>query len=194
MKALYLRGRQGQGARPSTFRPTWPTRRRSRETMVEDIAECDEDLMDKYLESGELTPEELKQVCERRVVSGTWSRDLRFGQAISASPRSGHYSPTMPSPVDRGAVKGKKPGRVPEERNPDEKAPFSALVFKTIADPYAGRLTLFRVFSGTVSSDSTFFNATARPRSASATSSTSKVRARNRPRRSFPAISPPCQS
>jgi len=54
-----------------------------------------------------------------------------------------HY---LPSPVDRGTVTGKKPGKgdIEEERRPEESAPFSAMVFKTIADPYAGRLTLFR--------------------------------------------------
>ena len=61
--------------------------------------------------------------------------------------------------MERGPVTGKKPGKDEiETRMPEESAPFSALVFKTIADPYAGRLTLFRVFSGTVSSDSTFYN------------------------------------
>jgi elongation factor G len=66
----------------------------------------------------------------------------------------------FPSPVDRGASLGKKPGSGEEEtRVPEEKAPFSALVFKTIADPYAGRLTLFRVYSGTLRSDSTVYNA-----------------------------------
>jgi elongation factor G len=66
----------------------------------------------------------------------------------------------FPSPVDRGPVNGKKPGS--EEvvkREPVETAPFSAMVFKTIADPYAGRLTLFRVYSGTISSDSSIYNA-----------------------------------
>ncbi|MGZ6275660.1 MAG: elongation factor G, partial [Syntrophales bacterium] len=61
--------------------------------------------------------------------------------------------------VERGPVTGKKPGKDEiETRMPEESAPFSALVFKTIADPYAGRLTLFRVFSGTITSDSTFYN------------------------------------
>ena len=66
----------------------------------------------------------------------------------------------FPSPVDRGSVSGKRPGTGEEEiRPPEESAPFSALVFKTIADPYAGRLTLFRVYSGTLKSDSGLFNA-----------------------------------
>jgi len=133
-----------------------------RETMVEDIAEGDENLMDKYLESGELSPEELKTGLRRGVISG----DIVPVICGSASKLTGVrplldlIANYMASPVDRGVIKGKNPKTgQPEERQPDEKAPFSALVFKTIADPYAGRLTLFRVFSGTVSSDSNFFNA-----------------------------------
>jgi len=59
----------------------------------------------------------------------------------------------MPSPLDRGSATGVIPGSDnEEERAPEESAPFSAMVFKTIADPYAGKLTLFRVFSGKIKS------------------------------------------
>ena len=65
----------------------------------------------------------------------------------------------LPSPVDRGPVKGINPKTGEEEiRNPEESEPFSAMVFKTIADPYAGKLTLFRVYSGTLKADFTFYN------------------------------------
>jgi elongation factor G len=65
----------------------------------------------------------------------------------------------MPSPLDRGAVSGTIPGKDEKvERKPDVKDPFSAFVFKTFADPYAGKLTLFRVFSGSVTSDFNFYN------------------------------------
>jgi len=63
------------------------------------------------------------------------------------------------SPVEKGPRKGKKPGtNEVEERPPSEDAPFSAIVFKTIADPYAGKLTLFRVYSGKLDSDSLVYN------------------------------------
>lgn len=134
-----------------------------RETMVEDIAECDESLMDKYLESGELSADELKAGLRKGILSG----DVVPVICGSASRLTGVnalldiIAGYMPSPVDRGAIKGKHPKTgEPQERLPDEKTPFSAFVFKTFADPYAGRLTLFRVFSGTVASDSNFFNAT----------------------------------
>ena len=63
------------------------------------------------------------------------------------------------SPVECPPKKGKIPGAdTVEERMPSEDAPFSAIVFKTIADPYAGRLTLFRVYSGKLSSDTAVYN------------------------------------
>ncbi len=134
-----------------------------RETMVEDIAECDEALMDKYLESGELSPEELTTGLRKGIISGALLPVI-CGSAtknIGISPLMDMIVHYLPSPVDRGAVTGKKPGKddIEEERRPEESAPFSAMVFKTIADPYAGRLTLFRVYSGTLSSEGAIYNA-----------------------------------
>jgi elongation factor G len=132
-----------------------------RETMVEDIAEADDALMDKYLDAGELSLDELKAGLRKGVVSGSLV-PVACGSAaknIGITPLMDLIVGGLPSPLDRGPVKGKKPGTGEEEtRLPEESAPFSALVFKTIADPYAGRLTLFRVFSGTISSDSHFYN------------------------------------
>ncbi|MCX5845714.1 MAG: elongation factor G [Deltaproteobacteria bacterium] len=134
-----------------------------RENMVEDIAESDESLMEKYLEAGELSADELKIGLKKGVISGTLV-PVVCGSAtknIGVASMIDLIITALPSPVDRGPVTGKKPGNDEAEiRNPEESAPFSALVFKTIADPYAGRLTLFRVFSGTVTSDSTFYNST----------------------------------
>ena len=132
-----------------------------RENMVEDIAESDEKLMDKYLDAGELSEDELKAGLKKGVMSLSLL-PVACGSAvknIGIAPLIDLAINALPSPVERGPVTGKKPGKDEiETRMPEESAPFSALVFKTIADPYAGRLTLFRVFSGTVSSDSTFYN------------------------------------
>jgi elongation factor G len=133
-----------------------------RENMVEDIAESDEKLMDKYLDAGELTDDELKAGLKKGVMSLSLL-PVACGSAvknIGIAPLIDLVIKALPSPLERGPVTGKKPGKDEVEiRKPEESAPFSALVFKTIADPYAGRLTLFRVFSGTVTSDSTFYNA-----------------------------------
>ncbi|MBN1382706.1 MAG: elongation factor G, partial [Deltaproteobacteria bacterium] len=134
-----------------------------RETMVEDIAESDEELMDKYLEAGELSAEELKAGLRSAICSGGMVPVICGSSAknISILPLLDMIVNYLPSPVDRGTVTGKKPGTdETEERRPEESAPFSGMVFKTIADPYAGKLTLFRVYSGTLASDSNFYNMT----------------------------------
>jgi elongation factor G len=132
-----------------------------RETMVEDIAESDEQLMDKYLNEGELSVDELKAGLKKGVISSSLI-PVACGSAlknIGIAPLINLVINALPSPLERGPVTGKKPGKDDiETRNPEEAAPFSAIVFKTIADPYAGRLTLFRVFSGTITSDSNFYN------------------------------------
>jgi elongation factor G len=137
-----------------------------RETLVEDIAECDEELMDKYLEEGELSTEELTNGLRKGVLSGELI-PLTCGSATNNNtgiiPLMDMIVSYLPSPVDRGSVKGKNPDSDEvEQRAPETTSPFSAMVFKTIADPYAGKLTLFRVFSGTADSDSGFYNTSRR--------------------------------
>jgi elongation factor G len=134
-----------------------------RDTMVEDIAEADDELMNKYLEAGELSPEELKTGLKKGFTSGSLI-PLICGSAmkgIGVSLLLDLVVSSFRSPADCAPQKGKKPGTdTPEERKPAEDAPFSAIVFKTIADPYAGRLTLFRVYSGQLSADSSVYNST----------------------------------
>jgi len=132
-----------------------------RDTMVEDIAEADDELMNKYLEEGELSAEELKAGLQKGVSSGNLI-PLICGSAIKGIGVSlllDIVAGSFRSPVDCPPKKGKIPGTdTVEERMPSEDAPFSAIVFKTIADPYAGRLTLFRVYSGKLSSDTAVYN------------------------------------
>ena len=132
-----------------------------RETMVEDVAECDDELMNKYLEEGELGLDDLKSGLRKGVISGDLIPVI-CGSAIKnigVSSLINMIVSYLPSPVDRGPVMGVKPDTEDiEERSPEESAPFSGMVFKTIADPYAGRLTLFRVYSGKANSDFNFYN------------------------------------
>ena len=136
--------------------------KKCRDILVEDIAETDDGLMNKYLEGGELSAEDLQAGLRKGVLAGLLT-PVACGSAmkhIGISSLLDTIVQYFPSPVDPGAKAGKKPGSEEDEiRMPEESAPFSALVFKTIADPYAGRLTLFRVYSGTLSSDSSVFNA-----------------------------------
>lgn len=134
-----------------------------REQMVEALVEADDEIMEKYLEGNELTQEELlgclkKGTCERQVipvVCGSATKNIGISQLLDL------VIAALPSPLDRGPVKGKKPGSDEEiSREPSPDAPFSAFVFKTISDPFAGRLTIFRVYSGGIQADSTLYNST----------------------------------
>ncbi|HOD29648.1 MAG TPA: elongation factor G [Syntrophales bacterium] len=163
MKALLFEGDKGAVKTADIPADLQDEAEQYRETMVEDIAESDEALMEKYLDVGTLSAEELteglrKGVCAGSVIPVLCGSALKH---IGTAPLMSLIAQTFPSPVDRGPVTGLKPGSdAAETRSPEEAAPFSALVFKTIADPYAGRLTLFRVYSGAISSDTSFHNAT----------------------------------
>lgn len=133
------------------------------DSMVEDIAESDDELMNKYLESGELSDEELKTGLKKGLASGSFIPVI-CGSAIKGIGISMLLDlcvDAFASPVDHGVIKGTKPETDDvEERQPAESEPFSAIVFKTIADPYAGRLTLFRVYSGKLHADTSVYNST----------------------------------
>ena len=133
-----------------------------RDILVEDIAETDDELMNKYLENSELSPEDLQTGLRKGILSAALIPVL-CGSALKnlgIHPLLNTIVRYFPSPEDIGAVTGTKPGTDEvETRLPDESAPFSALVFKTIADPFAGRLTLFRVYSGTLKAEQGLYNA-----------------------------------
>jgi elongation factor G len=136
---------------------------RSREKLIEAVVEMDDQLMEKYLESGEISTEEIiqclkKGTMERRLVPALCGASIRN---IGIQPLLDLMVSCFPSPLERGPAQGKNPrtGEV-EVREPKEDAPFSAFVFKTIADPFAGKLNLFRVFSGNINADSTVYNST----------------------------------
>ncbi len=129
--------------------------------LMEAVAESDDTLLEKYLEVGTLSAEELKVGLRRGVLGGKLAPVL-CGSAlknIGAQPLLDLLTEVLPSPADRPAVEGIDP-RNGERivRESKEGAPLSALVFKTVADPYAGKITLFRVYSGLLSSDSTVYN------------------------------------
>ncbi len=132
-----------------------------RESLMENVAETDDDLIEKFLEEGELTTEEILQGLR----SGVARALLTPVCVCSALHNKGtaalldSINMYLPSPAERPAKTGKVPGsQETTERKPLPEEPFSALVFKTMADPYAGRLTIFRVWSGILKGD-TFYNA-----------------------------------
>lgn len=132
-----------------------------REMIVEAVAESDEELLEKYFAGEELTGEEIHAGLRKGVLDGSVVPVL-CGSALS-TPSVALLMDTIleycPSPADRPEVEGKNPktGEV-ETRKCDVNEPFSAFVFKTVADPFVGKLSLFRVYSGTLSSDSGIYN------------------------------------
>jgi len=134
---------------------------RLREKLVEAVVEVDDQLMEKYLESGEISTEETIQclrrgTLERRLVPALCGSSIRN---MGIQPLLDLMVSCFPSPLERGPVQGKnvKTGEL-ENREPKEDGPFSAFIFKTIADPFAGKLSLFRVYSGSINADSTVYN------------------------------------
>jgi len=134
---------------------------RLREKLIEAVVEMDDQLMEKYLESGEISTEEIVQCLRRGTMEGRLVPALCGSSIrnIGIQPILNMIIRCFPSPLEKGSVQGKniKTGET-EIREPKEDAPFSAFVFKTIVDPYAGKLSLFRVYSGSISSDSLVYN------------------------------------
>ena len=133
-----------------------------RDALIENIAEADDALVERYLEGETLSEDELRSALRKGTLARTFTPVLCGSSTanIGVDLFMDFVVAAMPSPGDRPARVGKDPASGKEiERNPDPAAPFSALVFKTITDPYAGRLTIFRVVSGTIGGDGTFYNA-----------------------------------
>ena len=131
--------------------------------MVEAAAECDDELMMKYLDGEELTQKEIMFGLRKGTIEGKLNPVL-----CGTSYRNKGVQPLLdaivdylPSPIDIPAVKGTRPGKdTEEERQADDDAPFSALVFKIMADPFVGKLAFMRVYSGTLKTGSYVYNST----------------------------------
>ena len=134
-----------------------------REKLIEAVAELDEELMEKYLGGEEITNEELVEGIRKGtvnvefypVVCGTAFKNKGVQKMLDA------VIAYLPSPLDVAPMKGIDPDTEEElVREPSDEAPFSALAFKVMTDPYVGKLTFFRVYSGTLDSGSYVQNST----------------------------------
>ncbi len=131
-----------------------------RQKMVEDVCETDDQLLEKFLDGNELSTEELKKA----IREGTKERKLfpiLFGSPVHQIGIA-HLLDAMidylPSPVERGEVEGSNPANGEAIKRPvDPNAPFSAYVFKTVIDPFAGKLSIMRVMSGKIAPDVTCY-------------------------------------
>jgi elongation factor G len=133
-----------------------------REKLMDEVAENSDELLERYLEGEEIDHDEVVRVLKQGVTAGrifpvtcgVATRNLGTGRLLEALVED------LPSPAMRGAVAATGAGGAPIEVAPDEDAPLLAYVFKTLADPYTGRVNLFRVYRGTLRSDSQAVNVT----------------------------------
>jgi elongation factor G len=134
-----------------------------RENMVENIVEANDDIMEKYLDGQELTPKEIEDTFIEGMESGIVVPVIPGSATLNIGVKqlSDIIDQSLPFPIERGKVKGHKVDSQEEvEFDAADDAPFSALIFKSLADPFAGKLTLFKVKSGKIDSESTIFNST----------------------------------
>jgi elongation factor G len=140
-----------------------------REKLIEKVAEHDEKLLEKYLGGEEITEEEIKRALRDRVVRSVREEPTAFVVVICGSafknkgvqPLLDAVVDFLPSPIEIPSVQGLKPGT--EEvltREASDTAPFSALAFKLMTDPFVGQLTFIRVYSGVLTSGSSVYNTT----------------------------------
>ena len=134
-----------------------------REIMLEAVAETDDTLMEKYLETGDLTAEEIKKGLRKQCLACKM-----FPVLCGSSYKNKGVQPMLdavldylPSPIDIAHVKGTNPDTGEEEERPtDDSEPFAALAFKIATDPFVGKLAFFRVYSGTLNAGSYVYNST----------------------------------
>ena len=135
----------------------------AREHMLESVVETDDELMEKYFGGEEITEEEIKKAIRIATISGVIVPVL-CGTAFKnkgIQPLLDAVVAYMPSPLDVGSVKGIDPKtEAPMERQPSDDEAFSALAFKILTDPFVGRLSFFRVYSGVLNKGSYVLNST----------------------------------
>jgi elongation factor G len=137
-----------------------PEAKEWREKLLESAAEANEELMNKYLESGRLTDEEIKKGIRIRTIN-TEIFPMLCGSAFKNKGVQAMLDAVidyLPSPADIPPVKGVKVNGEVDARPASDEAPFAGLAFKIMTDPFVGQLIFFRVYSGVVSSGDTIYN------------------------------------
>ena len=133
-----------------------------REELIDTLSQFDDDLAMAYLEGEEISVEELKRVIRKATLSveffpvlcGSAFKNMGVKRVLD------YVIDFLPSPVDVGAINGENADGVEEEIRPTDDAPFAALAFKVMTDPFVGKLTFFRVYQGTTTSGSYVMNTT----------------------------------
>lgn len=162
MKAYVYNGESGEYDATDVPPELADAASRGRERVIEAAAESDDSLLEKYLEGTPLTEEEIRKGFTAGVrglkilpvLCGSASRNIAIHAVLDM------INFVLPDPSFRGEVKGTNPKKKTEEVRPiSVDAPFSAFVFKTLVDPYAGKLSIFKIFSGVLTPDMSPLNA-----------------------------------
>ena len=164
MKAIYNEGSVGENLVVKEIPAEYQDQAEEyREKLIEAVAEFDEDFMEKYLGGEEITIDELKAAIRKATLSVEFF-PVVCGSAFKykgVQPMLDAVVEYLPSPLDVPAIKGINPDTDEEvERHSSDEEPFSALAFKVMTDPFVGKLTFFRVYSGILSSGSYVKNST----------------------------------
>ena len=164
MKAIYNEGSVGENLVVKEIPADYQDQAEEyREKLIEAVAEFDENFMEKYLGGEEITIDELKAVIRKATLSVEFF-PVVCGSAFKykgVQPMLDAVVDYLPSPLDVPAIKGIDPNTDEEtERHSSDEEPFSALAFKVMTDPFVGKLTFFRVYSGILSSGSYVKNST----------------------------------
>ena len=134
-----------------------------RNSLIEIVAEKNDELLKKYLEGNELTPEEIK-LGFKKAVSNRELFPIYCGSAtlnIGIKELMANLFDILPSPLDSKPRNAKDPNTNQDKAlKPDGTGNFSGFVFKTVSDPYVGQLTIFRVYTGSIKTDTSFYNST----------------------------------
>jgi elongation factor G len=134
----------------------------SREKLMEAVAEADDELIERYLEEGTLSEEEIAVGVKAGFANARIAPVIcgSAAKAIGIDRLLAFITEEFPSPIDRGSVQVTAKNGEEKERTSDPAGPLAAFVFKTVSDPFVGHITMFRVFSGRLRPDSSVFNAT----------------------------------
>ena len=164
MKAIYNEGSVGENLVVKEIPADYQNQAEEyREKLIEAVAEFDEEFMEKYLGGEEITIDELKAAIRKATLSVEFF-PVVCGSAFKykgVQPMLDAVVEYLPSPLDVPAIKGINPDTDEEiERHSSDEEPFSALAFKVMTDPFVGKLTFFRVYSGILSSGSYVKNST----------------------------------
>jgi elongation factor G len=146
-----------------------------REQLIEKVSEADDKLLEKYLHGEDISEDEIKAALRKRVISSVHTKGEKSEPAFvpvicgsafknkGVQPLLDAVVDYLPSPLDVPAIMGFDPNKGPEvlvERVASDDAPFSALAFKIMTDPFVGQLTFIRVYSGVMAAGTTVYNAT----------------------------------